>query len=199
MSPDGSISRWIEGLKAGDASAAGQLWARFARRLGQLARPQSRPTVTGGAYDEEDVALSAFANFCSAVQGGHYPDLQDRDELWRLLATITLNKARDRAQQARALKRGGGATASPDVLAEQDALSLDLVASSTSPPDLLALMKEECQRLFGLLQDPELEAVVLYRLEGCSNDEIAQRLGCARRTVQRMLALIRRLWENAQP
>ena len=56
------------------------------------------------------------------------------------------------------------------------------------------MMSDECRRLLEILKDPELEALVLLKLEGFSNDEIAQQFGYSRRTIQRMLASIRNLW-----
>ena len=58
------------------------------------------------------------------------------------------------------------------------------------------MMSEECRRLLRVLNDPELEGVVLLKLEGFSNDEIAKQFGYSRRTIQRMLALIRDLWSQ---
>jgi DNA-binding CsgD family transcriptional regulator len=36
-------------------------------------------------------------------------------------------------------------------------------------------------------------------MEGYTNDEIAERLGCARRTVARRLELIRKIWLASSP
>src|SRR4051812_25279437 len=105
MLPDGSVTSWIHELRDGDPQAAARLWERFFHRMKSLARPTAHPHVTGGAYDEEDVALSAFASFCRAVQDGRYPELDGRDGLWKLLTTFTLRKARDRARQGWAIKR----------------------------------------------------------------------------------------------
>jgi DNA-directed RNA polymerase specialized sigma24 family protein len=198
MSPEGSVTRWITGLRGGDAQAARQLWDRFYQRMQALARPESPPCLTGGVYDEEDVALSAFANFCGALQRGNYPHLEGRDDLWRLLATFTLRKARERARQARAQKRGGGASLA---CGPQDGepLDPDRLADRTPAPELMVLMAEQCQHLLGLLGDPELVAVALWKLEGHSNEEIAALMGYTRRTVQRMLSLIRQLWEECKP
>ena len=44
-------------------------------------------------FDEEDVALSAFHSFCDRVGRGQFPGSTDRNDLWRLLATITARKA----------------------------------------------------------------------------------------------------------
>ena len=46
-----------------------------------------------------------------------------------------------------------------------------------------------------LLDDDDLRRVALDRMEGYTNDEIAARLGCARRTVARRLDVIRQTWE----
>jgi len=200
MSVDGSITRWIEGLRAGEKEAASQLWDRFFGRMKQLAKSKSRPTLTRGLYDEEDVALSAFASFCRALRAGNYPDLSGRAELWQLLATFTFRKARERAKAAHAQKRGGeSANADPRPHAPGVPFELDELEARTLTPDLLALMNEQCIYLFGQLNDPQLEEVAAAKLEGYTNDEIAEQLGYTRRTIQRMLALIRRIWTAASP
>ena len=53
---------------------------------------------------------------------------------------------------------------------------------------------EESTRLLEALGDESLRQVALWRMEGYTTDEIAERLGCARRTVARRLELIRTLW-----
>src|SRR5689334_22689721 len=98
MPLDGSIPPWINTLRDGRPEAARELLDRFFARMKQLARPRSQPNITGGAYDEEDVALSAFASFCRAVQAGKYEAIQDRNDLWQLLSTFTLRKAAERAR-----------------------------------------------------------------------------------------------------
>ena len=44
------------------------------------------------------------------------------------------------------------------------------------------------------LGDATLRQIALWRMEGYTSDEIAGRLGCARRTVARRLDLIREIW-----
>ena len=56
------------------------------------------------------------------------------------------------------------------------------------------MMAEECRRLLDSLDDDSLRQVALSRMEGYNNDEIADQLGCARRTVARRLDLIRKTW-----
>jgi DNA-directed RNA polymerase specialized sigma24 family protein len=70
------------------------------------------------------------------------------------------------------------------------------VASGDPTPEFAAMMAEEFHHRLGALDD-ELRQVALLRLEGHSNDEIADRLGCARRTVARRLEQIRDAWAGA--
>ena len=44
--------------------------------------------------------------------------------------------------------------------------------------------------------DGRRRSIALRRLEGYENAEIARELGCALRTVERRLALIRQIWEQ---
>ncbi|WP_246196367.1 ECF-type sigma factor [Aquisphaera giovannonii] len=48
--------------------------------------------------------------------------------------------------------------------------------------------------LLGRLGDDQLRRIALDRMEGYTTDEIAERLGCARRTVARRLDLICQIW-----
>ena len=64
-------------------------------------------------------------------------------------------------------------------------------------PESAATLAEEYCRLLEALGDEMLRKVAVWRMEGATRDEIAARLGCARRTVARQLNLIRRIWEDA--
>jgi DNA-directed RNA polymerase specialized sigma24 family protein len=59
-----------------------------------------------------------------------------------------------------------------------------------------AQVAEQCQRLLDSLADPELNTVALWKMEGYAIDEIAAKLGCTTRTVDRKLRLIRRTREK---
>jgi len=191
MSTDGSISRWVGQLKSGDAAAVERLWERYFPRLVGLARKRLLGAAQLGA-DEEDVALSAFASFCRGAEEGRFPALADRDGLWRLLVTLTARKATRKVRAAARQKRGG-ATQTADTNAD---LVLAEVLSREPTPEFAAEMEEELRRLLGRLDDKALAAVALARMEGYSVDEVADRLGCAPRSVKRKLALIRTIWEK---
>src|SRR6516164_1255619 len=104
MPTPGSVTAWIEQLKAGDAAAAAPLWQGYFRRLVGLAR-QRLGAAPRRAADVEDVALSAFDSFCRGAAAGRFPRLDDRDDLWALLVTITARKAAEQVRRERRLKR----------------------------------------------------------------------------------------------
>jgi RNA polymerase sigma factor (sigma-70 family) len=195
---DGSVSRLIDGLVVGDEAAIQQLWERYFRRLVGLAR-RKLANAPRRAADEEDVALSAFDSFCRNAEQGKFPQLLDRDSLWRLLVVITTRKAAHQVRDEGRLKRGGGATVQTETTGSgDDPPILDELLSREPSPELAAIAAEEHQRLLAALGDDELadelRSVALWRMEGYSVKEIAERLDYAPRTVKRKLQKIRGIW-----
>jgi DNA-directed RNA polymerase specialized sigma24 family protein len=193
----GSVTRWIGHLKEADPQAAHHLWDRYFHRLVALARAKLGQTPTGAA-NEEDAALSAFYNLCDGAAQGRFDRLESRDDLWQLLVVITTRKAVDLKKRQRRLKRGGGrVVVGSDVGNGPDEGhdGLAQVAATGPTPELAAMLAEEYQRRLHNLGDDSLRRVAQLRLDGHTNDEIAELLGCARRTVARKLEAIRAAWE----
>jgi DNA-directed RNA polymerase specialized sigma24 family protein len=194
MPPAGSVTRWLGLLRAGDRDAARHLWERYFRRLVGLARVRLQGAPRRAA-DEEDVALSAFASFCRNAEEGRFPDLADREELWRLLVVVTARKAACVARDEARLKRGGGRQPLDAAPGDEDSV-LDQLLSREPDPAFAAQVADEYRRLMGVLADPELESVARWRLEGCTVAEIAGRIGYQERSVKRKLDLIREAWRG---
>jgi DNA-directed RNA polymerase specialized sigma24 family protein len=196
MAPgDGSVSRWLGQLQGGDALAVRPLWQRYFHRLVELARQRLRGSARRVA-DEEDVALSALDSFCRAAEQGRFPDLADRDSLWRLLVVMTARKANQLGRDEGRQKRGGALQPVAEMAGEGEEALLDQLLSHEPTPEVAAQMREECARLLGRLGDEELRQVALLRLEGYTVEEVAARLGCVARSVKRKLHLIRNIWEK---
>jgi DNA-directed RNA polymerase specialized sigma24 family protein len=193
MSSAESVSDWLEQLQAGDHSAAQKLWQRYFHRLVQVARAKLRETPLRAA-DEEDVALSAFDSFCRAAERGQFPRLRDRDDLWRLLLTITSRKASRRLRDEGRQKRGGRNGDPAD--ADRPPVDFDQILGQEPSPDFAAQVAEEYQRLLDGLKDAQLRSIALWKMEGFTAQEIATRLSCSIRTVERRLQLIRSAWKN---
>ena len=197
----GSVTRWLSALKAGDLAAAQPLWERYFDRLVRLARRKIGAARRGRAEaDEEDAALSAFDSFCRRAAEGRFPRLDDRDDLWRLLVEITSCKAADQLRRRGRQKRGGGHILSEaDLGGPEEATGregLDRLASREPTPEFAAMVAEQYCRLLDILGDETLRRVAVWRLEGYTGEEIAAKLGCARRTVAFRLELIRKIWQG---
>jgi RNA polymerase sigma factor (sigma-70 family) len=197
---DSSINRWLAKFKAGDPAAAQQLWERYFRRLVGLARKKLQGWARRGA-DEEDVALSAFASFCRGVEQGRFPRLDDQDDLWRLLVTITARKAYQLKLREGRQKRSARATLDEAALAGptgEDGPGLEQFLDAEPTPQMAALIAEEMQQLLDGLHDPELQTIAQWKLEGYTNEEIAGKLKCVPRTIERRMQDIRQRLEEVR-
>jgi RNA polymerase sigma factor (sigma-70 family) len=139
-----------------------------------------------------------FQSFCARQVRGEF-DLADRDELWKLLVTITLRKARNTARDHHREMR--------DVAREQTipenrddttcpGWALEQMDNTSPSPAEAAVLNEALERRLQSLADPELRRVALWRLEGYTNREISDRLDCTERAVERRLERIRKLWSS---
>jgi DNA-directed RNA polymerase specialized sigma24 family protein len=202
MASDESVSQWLGRLQDGDPAAAQQLWERYFQRLVGLARKKLEG-VPRRCADEEDVALSAFDSFCRGAGNGRFPQLHDRDNLWRLLVTITARKAHQLVLREGRRKRGGNAVLDEAALAAladsvSRAVGLEQLIDREPTPEFAAQLAEEYERLLAGLPDAELRSVAQWKLEGYTNEEIGAKLGCALRSVERKLRVIRTLWDHAE-
>jgi RNA polymerase sigma factor (sigma-70 family) len=197
MASEGSVTRWVTALKAGDAAAAQPLWERYYRRLVALAREKLRSARRREA-DEEDVVQNAFHSFFEGVSRGRFPQLHGRDNLWRLLVVITARKALDQLAHERSQRQGGGTLqGQPRIYPKEagwDEAAIEQVVGEEPTPEFAAQVAEEYQRLLDLLADDTLRQVAVWKMEGLTNDEVAERLACSRRTVARKLETIRIIW-----
>ena len=200
---EGSVTGWIGDLKKGEPDAAGQLWQRYFEGLVRLARKKLDALPRAAAIeDEEDAALSAFHSLCAGAAAGRFDSLKDRDDLWRLLVVITMRKVYTQVRRQRQLKRGGGRVVAEAALAGLDPDSpggFEQFIGREPVPEFAAMLAEEFEARLGSLPDESLRQVALWKLEGYANDEIAARLGCVSRTVERKLDLIRKAWQRADP
>jgi len=198
MSTDDSVSVWIEGLKAGQETAAAKLWGHFYSRLVALACRRLRD-LPRRAADEEDVVLSAFETFLRRAQDGQFPRLHDRNDLWQLLVTITERKALNQVRDLTRQKRGGGMVRGESAFLNSEASAegagIDQVVAPEPTPEFAAAMTEGLCRLLGLL-DNDLRQIALLKLEGHTNEEIGAIVGRSVPTVERRLRLIRDAWKG---
>jgi RNA polymerase sigma factor (sigma-70 family) len=198
VSSEDSITCWLEGVRRGDPLAAEELWNRCFPELVRFAREKLR-AVPRRAADEEDVALSAMDSFCRALQKGRLGDLADRNDFLRLVLRMTARKAADLIRRQTTQRRGEGHVRGDSALDGLDSASgKHPLADDACAPELAAMVADEVRHLLAVLDDAELEAVALAKAEGATNEEIAERFRCSKRTVARRLRLIRAIWEEQQ-
>ena len=101
-----SLNGWME-LKPKKARTFMRLWDRYFQRLVRLAAAKL-PGHCRRTFDEEDVVLTRVQSFCNRAGQGQFPQLAGRDELWRLLAMLTVRKAAPMVRHQTRQKRGGG-------------------------------------------------------------------------------------------
>ena len=193
------VSHWINLLKDGDSIAANRIWQLYFDRLvrsvrGRLAG-QNR-----ALSDEEDIALSVFDSFYAAAENGRFPNLTDRDDLWRLLLRMAARKVVDKRRRDNRQRRGGETNPlSLDGSNEEQRL-VEIIGTEPSP-DMVLMLKESMDNFFSVLDVGQLRELAVAKLEGYSNAELAQKFGCSERTVERRMHLIREKFhqEIAEP
>lgn len=198
MADDDSVTQWMQAAGNGDSDGIQKLWQRFFHQMEDVARKRL-PRGRRRHSDEEDVALNAFQKFCAGAAAGKFPQLNDRDDLWRLLLVITKREALQQQRAEGRQKRGGGFIrgesyfgAAPDP--DSSAAGLDQQQHSTPTPDNACLLVEEFERLLIALNDDQLRQIALSKMEGSTVEEIAVQMGLSPRSIKRKLQLIRQCW-----
>lgn len=177
------LRRW----QSGDEEAARQLFQRYSAKLIGVAEKHLSARLAQ-RFDGEDVVQSAFRTFFKRSSRGEFK-ISSSAQLWRLLVTITLAKARDQARRHTAARR--------DVKAEggsQREWLWQSLAGEPGPLEAAALVDQIEVLLDGL---PDIHGQVLaLALEDHSRTEIAQRMDVSRQTVYRVLAVLQTRLED---
>ena len=172
---------WFELLAAGDAETVEQFWNDFGEPLRRVAERQLSKSLAK-RVDPEDIVQSACRTFFRRAQEGQF-DCTNQDDLWRLMLTITLNKARMQARYHARAKRAMSAENSLDDVPE---ISPHHVEDAIEAVDFADLLETIFQHL-----DSESHQVLERLLADESQSEIASALGCSERTVRRIKSRIR--------
>lgn len=169
-------------FRAGSDDAATALYVRYAQRLEHLAvsRVDRKAAVR---VDPEGIVQSVFRTFFRRVSGGQY-DVGDREDLWKLLLVIALNKLRSEGAFHRAAKRSVTRT---EVLQDD----VEQRSGAAGEPLSLTVLRMTVDELLGELPDDH-RAIVGLRIEGYEVAEIATRTGRAKRSVERVLQAFRK-------
>lgn len=184
MTSAGSVSHWIAQAKAGDELALARLHRRYWPALVGLAR--QRLLGSPIPSDEEDIAQQAFFGFYEAIKRQRVPQLENRHQFLALLSHIIACKVYNQVNHELTARKGGGRV-------QSGAQLTTLVEDSAYSPLQEAILKE-CYEKYVVDMPESLRRHAELFLQGCTRQEIAEKLGCADRTVDRKIALVKEYW-----
>jgi RNA polymerase sigma factor (sigma-70 family) len=168
--------------RSGDPHAAEELLDRYLTRLLAVVR-QRMSAGLKQRLDEEDVAQSAFHSFFRLLSN-EQTVLRRAGDMWRLLATIGLNKLRRQVEFHTASKRAY----TNDISADENLLPTN-IDQHPLPGDELVLI-DELEIVLDQCNNSEGTALTL-RLSGETIEEIAKAMNRSHRTVRRLLQTAR--------
>jgi DNA-directed RNA polymerase specialized sigma24 family protein len=202
MNSVGSLTLCIYNLRSPDCrqrdEAARVIWDRFSSRLQSLVRRHLDNRVRR-REDEQDILQSMYSSFCLGQLEGKKPP-SSRAELWKLLVRITMCKVVNTAHRHMAVRRDvrREAFVPRDPSAKAGSLfpqwMLEHVDKSLPSPEEKVIIVEELNRLLHGLSE-ELRQIVLWKLDGFTNAEIACTIGRTVRCVELKMQLIRKRLE----
>lgn len=193
-----SVTELMEQLAEGESVAAKEIWDRFIQRLVGLARKHLQ-SLPRRAIDEEDVALSAFDAFFRGVKEQRFDRLDDREDLWQVLAMLAERKAIGAMRHELAAKRGGGVNRGESVFERMIVESSGvggLQAVIDPGVEIVSAFASGVREEIESLPDEKMRRVVMLKLEGLGNREIATQIGISLRAVERKLHLVRQRWQK---
>lgn len=185
---DPPITEWLDSIKRGDCHAETQLWNHYFSQVVRLARSRMF-ALQGAVYDEEDAAVSAMRSVFLGLQHERFPELHDRHNFWRILVVITRRKLRAQWRRETASRRSPKSFDSTD-----PEFRIEELIADQPTPAFVAEMMDETERLMEKLGDEKLRKIMVLRLDGMTVAEIATRLDCTTRTIERKLGRIRVIW-----
>lgn len=197
MDSENSITKYLSALKRGEPDASQKIWELFFKRLVVLARKKLASSPKRWS-DEEDIVQQAFANFFVQVQAGRFPRLNNRDDLWQILAMLVDRRSTDQIRKLLAPKAGGGKVRgeSAFVVGGSEYGGINLIADDLPTSDLAAEFVEELDFRLRAFTNDDYRQIAILKLQGYRNREIAEQIKSSLRTVERCLQHIREKWRE---
>lgn len=191
-SSNDASTAWIRELVTGNELVVGQFWQQYGDNLQRLAASRMTPALQR-RVGADDIVQSVCRTFFRRSAEGQF-ELHGTASLWRLLCAITLAKVRHHARFHYQEKRGIDRERDMSAGTSNDRPDFDPASGGPTPAEI-AEFADEMQRMFDALDDEERQFVQL-RIEGRTQVEIADQLGCSERTVRRLLGRVKDRWEG---
>jgi RNA polymerase sigma factor (sigma-70 family) len=174
----------------GDSVAAQQLFERYVDRLVALARRRLSPSLAS-RVDPEDVVQSVFRTFFVRLQDGQF-QLEQQDDLCKLLVRITIHKTLRQVAYQKAAKRNPSAEAGQENTEREE---LYAVLDREPTPDEAVVFLDQLEHFLKKLK-PEERRILEMKVQGFKNEEICQELKIYDRKIRRILERVQELAEQ---
>lgn len=175
----------IDLWRQGDEDAARQIVENYLDRLLLLARRRLSQRLAS-RVDAEDIVQSVFRTFFHRLKEGKFV-FAEQDDLCKLLMRITLHKTLRQVAFHKAAKRDPGMETAQGEHHREQLLAL-LDAEPT--PEATVAFCDQLEHFLAQLR-PQERQILELRLQGFTNEEIAQKLGLYDRKIRRVLEHVR--------
>ena len=199
MSNDHSVTQHIDGLVQGDEEATRKIWERYVHQLIRLANAKLKNSPRK-VFNEEDVVQNSFENFFRQVQEGRFRQLDDRNDLWQVLAMLVDRKAKDQIKHLNTQKAGNRQVRGDSINdpANGGSPMIEQAPDFMPSPETAVEFVEHLQHKLDELPNNDYRQIVLLKLEGYQDKEIAEKLDMPLRTVERRSSKFRKSWSTEQ-
>lgn len=180
-SDEGSFRDLIQRVRSGDAMAAEELVREYQDEIRRIVRVRLTDPRLRTEFESMDICQSVMGNFFVRVAGGQF-DLNQPDDLLKLLATMAINKLKDRYRKMTADKRDHRVVRASD--------SCDPAALVPDPgrtPDSIVAEREMLERIRARLSEDE-RYVYEQRAAGMEWSDIVAAVALAPEPIRTRLA-----------
>lgn len=160
---------FVRRIRAGDEQAAEELVRRFEPLIRREVRLGIEDQRLNRAFDSMDVCQSVLGSFFVRMAVGEY-DLEQPEQLVRLLVTMARNKLASRARQEHRQRRDARR------IETTEPQTLERLADAQPTPSEVAAGAELLEKFRSALTDEERRIAEL-RAQGIGWDEVAEQLG----------------------
>lgn len=181
----------LDAWRGGDQGAARQIVEKYLDRLVALAKRRLSQRLAS-RVDPEDVVQSALRTFFNRAKQGKF-QVDEQDDLCKLLTRITIHKVLRQVEFQQAAKRN------PHLEAEQGSRTqerMQEVLDREPSPEAQVAFLDQLEALWSGMR-PQDRQILELRLQGCTNQEIAEKLGTYDRHIRRVIEHVRGLAERA--
>jgi RNA polymerase sigma-70 factor (ECF subfamily) len=180
MSEDDAFAEFIRRIRAGDDQAARELVQRHEPVIRREVRLRLRDQRLARRFDWTDICQSVMASFFARAAAGQY-DLEQPDQLLRLLVVMTRRKLANQTRRHRAERRDYRR------LEARDPAYLDERSATVPSPSRLVAGRELLEEFRRRLTEEE-RLLADLRAQSCEWAEIAARLGGTAEARRKQLA-----------